>query len=223
MSDDILSALLRAFDLCVIECAHSMPSFAPEQDAAGDGQPGDGPATRHSELRLLTPVPDWLASAFAAAPAVVPTFGDALPFLDHFLVQAEAVWHEGHPASASSDPFVATINGTEVLLRAVAMTQHARRLIILQRLTGDADIRPMLQRAREQTLEHERLVQQVGRLHTPAAAIDRDVKELLAAALPADHQRLVERISQASSELQSAMAGLPSPPSRHRRHARTGH
>lgn len=215
MSDDILSALLRVFDLCVIECAPSKPAF----DFSA-GRPDDGPTARHSVLRLLTPVPDWLASAFAAAPTEVPTFGDALPFLDHFLVQAEAVWHEGHPASATSGPFVATINGSEVLLRAVAIAQHEHRLVILQRLTGDADVRPILQRAREQTLAQERLIQQVGKVHAPAAAIDQGVKGLLAAALPTDYQHLVERLSQANAELQGSLASLPAPTSRHRRQAR---
>jgi hypothetical protein len=221
MSDVVLSAVLRAFDLCVIECSPTSSAFDVGRPGTHEDQPGEGPAARHASLRLLTPAPDWLISAFAAAPTVVPTFGDALPFLDHFLVQAEAVWHEGHPASASSDPFIATINGREHLLRAVAMNQHEQKLIILQRLTGDADHRPILQRAREQALEQEQLVQRVGTLHGPAAALDRDIKELLAMGSSPEHTHVVERLGASIAEVQGVLAGLPAPPSRHRRQSRT--
>ncbi len=196
MSDELLSAVVRTFNLCVIECS----------------RPAEGAQTRQSSLRLLTPVPGWLASAFAAAPTAVPTLGDTLPFLDHFLMQAEEVWHEGHPASGSSEPFVATVNGTEVLLRAVAIAQHERRLIVLQRLTGAADVRPMLQRARDQALELERLVRRVGTLHGPAAAIDRHIKALLTTALSPEQQSLVEQLRQASADTNDALADLPQPP-----------
>jgi len=205
MSDALLTALKRAFDLCIIDCS----------------RPGSGEDARHSVLRLLTPVPDWLASAFAASSAAVPTLGETLPFLDHFLVQAEEVWHEGHPASATSEPFVATVNGTEVLLRAVAIAQHEHRLIVLQRLTGAADMRPMLQKAREQALELERLVQRAGTLHEPAAAIESATQALLATTLSPEQQGLVDRLSRASAELRGALTGLPAPPPRRRRQGRS--
>ncbi|MEO6349497.1 MAG: hypothetical protein ABIP53_02510 [Candidatus Limnocylindrales bacterium] len=220
MSEAVLTAVVRAFDLCVIECLPPASPFDLGRAGAGDSRPGQGPAARHSVLLLLTPRPDWLAGVFTIVQDDARTaLLGAVPFLDHFLVEAEAVWYEGHPASATSEPFVALVGGTDVLLRARAVTQHERRLLILQRLAGDADLRPMLQRAREQMLEHEQLVQRTSTLHAPAAAIDRQVRELLAA-LPAEHQGVVDRLSNSSAELQSALAGLPAPPSRHRRQAR---
>ena len=200
MSDVLLTALVRTLDLCVIEA--------------------EGPAGTDAVLRLQTPAPGWLSAVFEAVPQEDGTLAGALPFLDHFLVQAAAAWHEGHPASASSGPFVAPTPGEDALIRAVAMTQDGRRLLILQRLSGDADLRPSLQRAREQTLEHEQLVKRIGGLHVPAAAFDRDVKALLAAALSPDQQRLVERLSQSSAEVQAVLATLPAPP-RQRRQVRT--
>lgn len=202
--DDLLPAVVRTFNLCVIECS----------------RPPEGETHRASTLRLLTPVPEWLASAFAAAPEAVPTLGETLPFLEHFLTQAEEVWYEGHPASGSSEPFVAVVNGTEVLLRAVAIAQHERRLIVLQRLVGAADVRPMLQKARDQALALERIVRTVGTLHAPAAAIERDVTALLATSLSAEQQALLERLRQAVADTRAALAELPQAPEKHRRKPR---
>lgn len=200
ISDAALMAMLRALDVCVIEGSPSVPPV----------------------LRLLTEAPDWLAGVFADVPAEAgQTVGGATPFLDHFLQQAEEVWHHGPPASAASGPFVVPGVGEDVLLRAVAVTQDGRRFLILQHLAGDADLRPALQRAREQILEQERLVRQVGALHAPAAAMDRDIKALLAAALSPEQRQLAERLSQLSAELQGVVATLPAPSSRHRRQART--
>jgi hypothetical protein len=201
LMDELLSAVVRTFNLCVIECV----------------RPPDGAACRASTLRFLTPVPDWLASAFAAAPEAVPTLGDTLPFLDHFLAQAEEVWYTGHPASGSSEPFAATVNGTEVLLRAVAIAQHDRRLIVLHRLLGDLDVRPMLQKARDQALELERVVRTVGTLHAPTEALERDITALLATQLSVEQQALVERLHTATADTRAALAVLPQPPQNQRR------
>ncbi len=200
MGDAVLAALLRAYDLCVSERASRKPFV----------------------LRLLTPPPAWLCGVVAEVP---PGTERALtvtsPFLEGFLPQAEAAWHEGQEAVASSGPFAATLEGEEVLLVAMAISHLDRRLLILRRLTGDADLRPILQRAREQVLEQERLVRQIGALHLPCASIDRDTKALLAAPLAPDYLAVAARLSQASTEVQAVLATLPSPPSRQRRKARS--
>ena len=48
-----------------------------------------------------------------------------------------------------SGPFVATVGGEDILLRASAITLAGRMLLVIEKLTGDADTRPMLQKARE--------------------------------------------------------------------------
>jgi len=199
MSDVPLSAVLRAFDVCVIEYATTPP-----------------------KLRLLTPSTGWLVDVFGGSAAdSAAGLGDATPFLENFMPDAEAAWHEGRDARATSGPFVVPTADGDVMLRALAITHDGRRLLMLQRLTGDADLRPMLQRAREQMLEQEKLVRQVGAVHGPAAAIERDLKELHSKGLPQEHHALVERLMRASTELQTAVATLPAPPSRHRRQAKT--
>ncbi len=204
LMDELLPAIVRTFNLCVIECS----------------RPPEGQTHSACTLRLLTPVPEWLASAFAAAPEAVPTLGETLPFLEHFLTQAEEVWYEGHPATGSSEPFVATVKGTEVLLRAVAIAQHDQRLIVLQRLLGDSDVRPMLQKARDQALELERVVRTVGTLHAPTAVIERDVTALLATSLSPEQQALVERLRQAAADTRAALSQLPQAPEKPRRKRR---
>jgi len=192
MSTALLTVLLRALDLCVIERVLS----------------------KSRPLRLLTPAPLWLPVEAGQE------LGAVTPFLDYFLPQAEAAWHEGQEM-ASSGPFAITVDGEEVLLLATAIRLHERRFLIVRRLTGDADLRPTLQRAREQVLGQERFVRQIGALHPLCASIDRDTRKLLAASLVPDHQLLLERLNKANADVQAVLATLPSPPSRHRRKART--
>lgn len=183
MEDAVLKALLRGLDLCVIECR----SFA-------------GTAPKVSDLSLLTPTPGWLAGPLSG-----------LPFLEHFLAQADATWHEGAQATSVSDPFVTNSFNEEVLMRATAISQDGHRLIIIQRLTGPSDVRPMLQTAREQKLALEQLGHQASAVHGPAAAIDRDLKVLSDAGLPPEHQQVLQRLLQSSAQLQAAAAPLPLP------------
>jgi hypothetical protein len=191
---------LRALDLCVIEREHTEPPV----------------------LRLLTPAPVWLAGVFATVPPEVgKALGAPIPFLEHFLPQAEGTWHEGEGAVATSGPFATTIEGEEMLLLITATCHHNRRLLIVHPLSGDADIRPTLQRARERVLEQERLIRQIGALHAPLASIDRETKALLGASLSPEQQALVERLNKATAEARAVLATLPSPPSRHRRQARS--
>ena len=198
MSDALLADVLRMLDMCVLE----------------------SPAKSDQPLRLVTPAPDWLASLLGSFHAAEIPWS-AMPFVDHFLTQAEEAWHEGPDASTTSEPFVVPGYSDDILLRATALTAGRRRLLILERLSGKADLRPMLQLAREHKLQHERLVQDAGAVHAPAAAIEREVKALSANALPAGLVDAVNRLAKASADLQSAVAPLPAQQSRHRRQARS--
>ena len=197
MSDDLLADLLRTLSLTAIE------------------------RRRDGAFYLLTTPPDWLADAFDLAIDTSPGRIDgAMPFLDNFLHQANEVWHEGPPASASSGPFVTTIKGEVILINARAMTIQERQLQVIERLTGDADLRPILQKAREQLLEHEQMVRRIGEVQAPAAAVEQGVKQLLQSALSPEQRSVVESIDRASAEVQSMMSTLPSPPQQHRREVR---
>ena len=56
---------------------------------------------------------------------------------------------------------------------------------MLERLTGEADTRPILQKAREHLLDPERLTRQVAAVHEPASRVHRLIDELGPEDLPA--------------------------------------
>lgn len=193
MSEGLLADVVQALHLAVVE---RLPNGA---------------------FHLVAPAPPWLEGAFDEAPAGAQgSITGALPFVDHFLDQAETAWYQGAPAVAESGPFAARVGGEDLLLRATALTVQQRRLMILEQLKGDADTRPILQRAREHRLDHESLVRKVETLHAPAASIASAIEALSGAALTPDEQRAADRISQASRQLQAAMATLPTPPATRR-------
>ena len=198
MPDAVLAEVLRMLDMCVLE----------------------SPPKSDQPLRLVTPAPDWLASLLGSFHASEIPWS-AMPFVDHFLTQAQEAWHEGPEGSTTSEPFVAPGYNEEVLLRATALTAGRRRLLILERLSGKADLRPMLQLAREQKLEYERLAEDASAVRAPAAAIEREVRALSVAPLPAHLLDIVDRLARASADLHSAVVPLPAQKSRHRRQART--
>ena len=199
MITSLLIAVLRALDLCVTEHVRA-----------------ESPS-----LRLLTPAPVWLAGVFETVPPEVgQVLGSPIPFVAHFLPQAEETWREGEGAAASSGPFAITVEGEEMVLLATATPYHDRRLLILHPLTVDADLLSTLRRAREKVLELERLGRLIDAMHVPLWSIERDSKTLAASSLSPDHHAVAERLNKASAEVQALLATLPSPRSRPRRQAR---
>lgn len=186
MNDSVLPELARALGIAVIE---RLPN-------AG--------------YIMAAPAPDWLAGALGPS----NTLPSAFPFLRHFLKLASAAWHDG--SRIDSGPFEATIDGEHLLLRAAALTVDTHKLLIVERLTGDADMRPILQRAREHLLEREQLELHATRVHAPAAAIARDLAALAALPLSPEARRLVETLTKSSAALEAAVAPLPQPPARGR-------
>lgn len=166
---------------------------------------------------MLSRMPAWLEGVFdAAPPGEQGSLAGALPFLDHFLAQADAAWYEGGSARADSGPFAARVGRDELLLRAAAVTLQGRPILVLERLSGDADTRPILQKAREHLLDTERLTRQIAAVHNPASQVQRIVDELAAQDLPDVARDRLDRLRQASAALQSALAPLPTPPPRRR-------
>ena len=189
MSYEVLPLVARALDLAIIERLPNAGYF------------------------MVAPAPAWLEGALEEK----ATLARAFPFLRHFLETASATWEQGGAARANSGPFEAEISGDALLLRATAMTIDTHRILVIERMTGEADLRPLLQRAREHMLEHEQLERRASAVHAPASAIARDIATLAALPLPADAAALVKSITQSSAALHSAIAALPAPPSRGKR------
>jgi hypothetical protein len=185
MTDGVLADLFQALNLVAIE-----------------RQPD------HSYY-LLTPAPKWLSGALDSAPVGERnTLGGAFPFLDDFLRQADGAWQAGAHASIVSSPFVATVDGDELLLRATALTVSGRALLVVERLVGAADTRPILQKAREHMLESEHITRQISRLHVPADTIAKAVTELRATPLATYESPLVERLATAVAALQVGIEAI---------------
>ena len=170
-------------------------------------------ADERFEIRGKSPA--WLEAAFDAAPAGARhTLGGALPFLDDFLRQADVAWHNRGTARATSGPFAIDVGQNTWLLRASAMTVADRSILVLERLTGDADSRPILQKAREQMLATESLTRQASGVHTRVAAIAKAAGELGKSELAPAHRALVDKLLAATTEMQTFAETLPKPATR---------
>jgi hypothetical protein len=186
MSESVLADLFPALNLAVIE------------------------RLENRAFHFLTPVPSWMAAAFDQASAGGRnTLGGAFPFLEDFLHQADGAWKAGVHASIVSGPFAAVVDGDELLLRATALTAGGRPFLVLERLVGAADTRPVLQKARQHMLEGEQLTRQVSKLHAPLAGLGAAVSALVAADLSAEERALVDRVAGSYQALAAVAAGLP--------------
>jgi hypothetical protein len=192
--NDLLARLLCALDLVVVEREPNHTFY------------------------VLTPAPTWFTRAFDVAPAGEQgALAGAFPFLDDFIHQAAGAWAAGPHASIVSGPFSVDVDGEGLLLRATALTIDGRALLVLDRLTGAADARPVLQKARERMLEGEETARRIAALQTPAAALDRAVAALRDGDHGQDLGPVVEDLHEASARLQEAIAALTSAPERSRR------
>jgi hypothetical protein len=155
MTDVLLSELAPALDLYVIE-RRSDSSFV-----------------------AVTSPPAWLTPALGAGADTPFALAQTFPFLEGFLREAETFWRAGTERRLTSDVFTAGDGSEELLLRASALNVSGRCVIVLERLHGAADARPVLQTAREQALAHERLASRVSGLQTALASISKLATRLI--------------------------------------------
>ena len=161
-----------------------------------------------SSFAAITPPPAWMSSIVnVGGPGTAMTLGQAFPFLETFLSDAEAFWRQGSERSITSGLFTAAGGSEELLLRATALNLAAHCVLVLERLTGDADNRPLLQRAREARLEHEAAERRLQLLREPATALARLAEELLGAGLTGAQREVAERIGRESARVQRLIAG----------------
>jgi hypothetical protein len=185
MTDPLLAPLIELLDLVVIE------------------------RLADRSMRLLTPAPRWFVDVAATAARGEPvTLDDALPFLGHFLEEAEAFWWTRRNGAHIGEPFAVRGTSEEHLLRPRAVTVLTRTVIVLDRLGGHADPRPVLQAAREARLEHERLKKDVEALRPPATTLARLVERLLETDLAPAPRELAQEIIRASGRLRTAVDAL---------------
>jgi hypothetical protein len=187
MSEDLLPDLFRALELFAIE------------------------RRPDSSIVAITAPPSWLTPILDPSRDAAFHVGEAFPFLENFLRDAEVFWNAGTSGRLVSAAFSADSGGFDVVLRATALNLGNRCVMVLEPLHGDADTRPLLQKARENKLEYERLARRIESVQAALSTISKIATDLGATGLTDTQRELAERIGTASRRAQNVAAGTEPP------------
>ena len=159
------------------------------------------------------PLPPWFVRVFIQAQNEGVTLTSVFPVLDSFLSDADQFWTSVGDGRLSSESFMATgSRGEELAIVATAVGTRGRRFLLMQPDASFPERQRVLQIAREQALEQERLVKQIQELRKPIASLAALAADLPAAP-PADAHRVqIERIATHVSALQRIVGELPQAP-----------
>ena len=153
----------------------------------------------------VTPPPAWVTHVWAISQVGEPlTITNAFPFLERFLSEADAFWRAGMPRTLLSGSFVAAGVSEELLLRACALNLGPRSVLVLERLKGEADVRQVLQKSRENKLLEEQLHQRLDAVRTSASAASKLLAQLMQTESTAVPRELVEKIASALASVERA-------------------
>lgn len=126
-------------------------------------------------------LPDWFLNLCPdSASGLLLPFEDRFLFLENFLVDARDFWSQAVPGCLESGPWTEVdADGNELALEAKAITHEKARLLLIERLTREyKELGEILQRAREGSLEIERL-EQVGQVLRLSASQTRSLLKSL--------------------------------------------
>jgi hypothetical protein len=159
------------------------------------------------------PLPPWFVRVFIQAQNEGVTLTSVFPVLDSFLSEADQFWTSSGDGRLSSEAFMATDSlGGELAIVATAVGARGRRFLLMQPDASFPERQRVLQIARDQALEQERLVKQIQELRKPIASLAALAADLPAAP-PADAHRVqIERIATHVSTLQRIVGELPQAP-----------
>ncbi len=114
----------------------------------------------NGSLRAAGAAPPWLRNLWPALKdgPILP-LTEASPFLENFLIDAEACWHGSGEQRPRSGPWVEeTAAGARVELEATAMMLNGEAVLLIERLGAEfAAKKDVLQKARETVIAHQRL------------------------------------------------------------------
>ena len=162
----------------------------------------------NSSFVALTPPPRWLTRFLASAAEGAPiTLVQVFPFLRSFLSDAEGFWRDGVNRSMTSEPFAVDDADGELLLRAWALNVGVSTLLVLSRLQGEMDTRPVLQKARDNALEHERVLHQVSASEASLREVSHLAGALLSTDLTPAQRTVAEDLVAAARRAQEALSG----------------
>jgi hypothetical protein len=170
-----------------------------------------GPVLRLMDVAIIEWLPDGSYAPLAPSPAWFrgPAPWSAMPFLEHFASEARRALHDSVSAISEADQFAAQSADDELLLRVRAVKLARRLILVIERLAGSTDPRPVLREARERALGHEQLVEQARAMHAPIDAVAAAATAL--ASTPGVPPPALEALARSVEGLKQAAAALPEP------------
>jgi hypothetical protein len=162
-------------------------------------------------LRMGTaPPPSWFSHVIAAAGENKPvTVAQALPFVGHFLDEAEFFWRQARNGRLRSDPFtMKDASGAEVVLVASALVIGHRHVLVLESPGDFEERRRALQSARETALEYEAHIRRTRALLAQIDAARALTDQLANSGLTPAEQQLAMEIGEQLASLGSAIEDL---------------
>jgi hypothetical protein len=160
------------------------------------------------------PSPSWFDEAFRDVARGAPvTLLEVFPVLDGFLSEAEVFWSRMAYGHLEGEAVVVTgPGGRNLPLVATAVALEGQHFLLLQRVTGFNDRQHILQRAREQALEHERVVKQIDALRRPVERLTRLFRDLATSTDPAEPSRAVASAQAELESIREVLEDLPKAP-----------
>ena len=162
-------------------------------------------------LRLGTqPPPPWFTHVVLAAnPNEAVTISEALPFVGHFMDEAEAFWRKERDGALRSEAFTVTDpSGAQIGLAVTAVTVGHRSLLVLERIADFDERRRALQSARENALEHEAHLGQTRQLLEGIDDTRALAQQLAESGLDAAPRQLALQIGEHLARLSGAVEAL---------------
>ena len=161
-------------------------------------------------FKALGPTPDWfIPIQMAAGGGDTEALARAFPFLDHFLDEAAAHWRQPGGSRLKSGPYSATdASGIEFHFEVSTVLADRRIFLLFHLLRDFEDTRRVLQRARERTLDLQKVGLARDRLTKSLSTLRRQLEALHASELtPAQRapveqgRRDLDRVSEEISKL----------------------
>ncbi|MCS6807073.1 MAG: sigma 54-interacting transcriptional regulator [Acidobacteriota bacterium] len=147
-------------------------------------------------FHILSPTPEWFCGIYPQAATGQTDFqpAHAFDFLDNFLIDAEAWWHDNQEGWLKSGPWQeADPSGCERYLQAIAIRAGSRKLLLLEQVTQAFEEKhAILQSAREVSLSKTKLEQsyeQVRKSHDDLISILNQLR--LGTAITDEHGRVM--------------------------------
>jgi signal transduction histidine kinase len=137
--EDSLATIINALDVALLE-RHAPGVFA-----------------------ITGQVPRWFLRLYPDLVGQEIRLAEASPFLANFLIDAESFWEKGEPGRLLSGPWSETaLNGEECFLEASAINTNGLKVLALEfQRASIEELRTIIQKARERSLDHYRVLQEM--------------------------------------------------------------